>query len=160
MMRLGIRPMRGKIGSHRIDMPYKIGFDTIDPFCQRVFDPVNLLTQHLVPFNDNIQLVLKIFGHDADLMLEHLLDFLEISSFHDNSPLCVFRLNNAHSTRIPPSVKKKPPPGRPERGFPPLPSVVEGRGEGASMHADLIASITPSVLVRISLFQNLKTVKP
>jgi hypothetical protein len=38
--------------------------------------------------------------------------------------------------------------------------VGEGRGEGASMHADLIASITPSVLVRISLFQNLKTVKP
>jgi hypothetical protein len=38
-----------------------------------------------VAFGDDIQLMLKILGHDADMMLEHFLYFFEVISIHGTS---------------------------------------------------------------------------
>jgi hypothetical protein len=88
MMRLGIRPMGGKISGNVIDFtfnPVKPDFKTVHPPI-KAFHPsvktVNLLTQHLVAFDDNIQLVLNILGHYSHIMLEYFFDLFEIISIH------------------------------------------------------------------------------
>ena len=75
MMRLGISTMGGKIGYNGVDFifnPVNLDFYTVKPDFKAVHTPikaihhsvktVNLLTQHLVAFDDDIQLVLKILS--------------------------------------------------------------------------------------------------
>jgi hypothetical protein len=78
MMRFRIRPVGGKVTGNGVDFI----LDSIKPGTQRGFNAVDLFGQHLMPFNDNIQLVLKILGHDADMMLEHFLYLFEIIGVH------------------------------------------------------------------------------
>jgi hypothetical protein len=103
-MRLGVRPVGGEIDGNDIDTPTQVSFGFVNPFGQTYFYsvqppiyPVNLFAQHLVPFNDNIQLMLKILRQHADMMfkvirrytdmmLEHSLDLFEIISIHKISP--------------------------------------------------------------------------
>jgi hypothetical protein len=102
-VRFGIRPVCGKVGRNGIDLildSIQPGFNTVQPFPQIGFNPVDLVAQHLVPFYDDIQLVLKIFGyytrlvlnlslevvgHYADMMLENLLDLFYFISVHNIS---------------------------------------------------------------------------
>jgi hypothetical protein len=92
MMRLGVCPVGGEIGGNGIDFtfnPVKPDFKTVHPPIKAVHPSVktvNFLTQHLVAFDDNIQLVLKILGHYPHIMLEHFLDLFEIGSIHKISP--------------------------------------------------------------------------
>jgi len=91
-VRLGIRPVRGKVGGYGIDFtsdpiksrfdPIKSRFDPIKSHSQRDLDTVNFVAQHLMPFNDDIQLVLKILGHYANMVLENFFDLLYIAGIH------------------------------------------------------------------------------
>ncbi|HEX2768866.1 MAG TPA: hypothetical protein VHN12_06245, partial [Geobacteraceae bacterium] len=84
MMRLGVRPVGGEIGDNGVDFtfnPVNLDLNTVKPD----FKTVNFLTQHLVAFDDNIQLVLKILGHYPHIMLEHFFDLFEIISIHNIS---------------------------------------------------------------------------
>jgi hypothetical protein len=95
MMRLGVRPVGGEIGGNGVDFafnpvnldlnPVKPDFKTVHPPIKAIHPSVktvNFLTQHLVAFDDNIQLVLKILGHYPHIMLEHFFDLFEIISIH------------------------------------------------------------------------------
>jgi hypothetical protein len=80
-VRFGVIPVSGEVGRNCIDLvldPVQSGFNTVQPFPQTGFDPVHLVAQHLVPFNDDIQLVLKILCHDADMMLEVISRCVEV----------------------------------------------------------------------------------
>jgi len=60
MMRLGVRPVGGKISGNGIDLdlnPIRPFFDVAQPYVHSV----EFFGQHLLPFNDEVQLVLKIF---------------------------------------------------------------------------------------------------
>jgi len=94
-MRLGIGTVGGKIGCNGVDFifnPVKPDFNPVKPNFKTIHPPikaihpsvktVNLLTQHLVAFDYNIQLVLKILGHYPHIMLEHFFDLFEIISIH------------------------------------------------------------------------------
>jgi hypothetical protein len=82
MVRLGVRPVGGKIGGNGVDFtfnPIKPDFKTVHPPIKAIHPSVktvNLLTQHLVAFDDDIQFVLKILGHDTYLMLDLSLKVL------------------------------------------------------------------------------------
>lgn len=82
MVRLGVRPVGGKIRGDRINAAAQVRFDFINPYLK----PINLVAEHLLPFNDQVQFVPKILGHDADMMFEHVFYFFEIFCVH-NIPL-------------------------------------------------------------------------
>jgi hypothetical protein len=96
MMRLGIRTVSGKIGGNGVDF----SFDTLKPSFNATesrVHTVDFFGKHLVTFDDNIQLMLKILRQHADMMfkvirrytdmmLEHSLDLFEIISIHKISP--------------------------------------------------------------------------
>jgi hypothetical protein len=117
MVRLGIGTVTGKVGRNGFYLDFNSvqpSFDTAD---SRVH-PVDLFGQHLLPFNDNVKFVLKILGHDADMMLEvfrhhidmmlkHFVYLFEIISVHGFSlRLPVFTTINPNAYSIP---QKKPP---------------------------------------------------
>ncbi len=90
----GIHPVRGKIGGDCVDLAFdaiqscsQSGFDTVQPRPQSCFDTIYLVAQHLMPFNYDIQLVLKIVSHHANMMLENLFNFLDIACIHKTSKL-------------------------------------------------------------------------
>ena len=60
-----VRPVRGQFNRHGVDL-----------FLQFILDTVELLRQHLVAFGDDLQLVLKVFGKDSDVLFKVLIDFL------------------------------------------------------------------------------------
>jgi len=83
--------MSGKIGRNGIDLfldPFQPGFNTVQPGINAIqsrfdpvqpspqigFNPVDLVVKHLIPFNYDIQLVLKIFGYYSRLMLDLALE--------------------------------------------------------------------------------------
>jgi len=92
MVRLSVGPVSGKVSGHGINLAFDPVQSHLNPVqshlnpFQPVFDPVNLLTQHLMSLDNDIQLVLKIFRHHANMMLKHILDFFKIISFHMNLP--------------------------------------------------------------------------
>jgi hypothetical protein len=92
-MRFGVLPVSGKVGRNGIDLihdPVQSGFNTIQPGINSVqsrfdpvqpspqicFYPVDLVAQHLVPFNDDFELVLEIFRYYTGLMLDLTLEVL------------------------------------------------------------------------------------
>jgi len=91
-MHLGVRPVGGKISSDSIDLCFKTvhpAIKTVHPAIQSIY----LFAQHLMPFNDNIELVLKILVHDAHVILEvfshhihmpfeHLIDLFDFFGVH------------------------------------------------------------------------------
>jgi hypothetical protein len=93
MMRLGVGAVGGKIGGHGINL----SFNLVNPRAQGSFDTVNLFTQHLGSFDNDIQLLLKIFRHNADMMLERILDLFKIISFHMNLPQTFLTVENKKS---------------------------------------------------------------
>jgi len=94
MVRLGVGPVSGKVGGHGVNLafdPLQPDFNPVQP----VFYTVNLFTQHLMPLDDDIQLVLKILCHYTHMMLdiflysinmtsEQLIDFFQIICIHKN----------------------------------------------------------------------------
>ena len=81
MVHLSVGPVSGKVGGHGVNLafdPLQPDFNPVQP----VFYTVNLFTQHLMPLDDDIQLVLKILGHYPNMMLEHFIDFFEIIGVH------------------------------------------------------------------------------
>jgi hypothetical protein len=93
-VRFGVLPVSGKVGRNGLDLvldpvqsrfnplqprfnqvqpginAVQSRFDSIQPSPQIGFHPVDLVAQHLVAFNDEIQFVLKIFGYYTRLMLD------------------------------------------------------------------------------------------
>jgi len=103
-MRLGVRPVCSKISGDPIDLDFKTvhpGFEMAHLAIQTVhpiIKSVGLFAQHLMPFNDNIELVLKILVHDPHVMLEvfshhihmpfeHLIDLLDFIGVYLTSQL-------------------------------------------------------------------------
>jgi hypothetical protein len=91
-VRFGVLTVSGKIGGNSINSPTQVHPNLINP-CLK---PVDLVTQHLMPFNNDIQLMLKILGHDANMLFEVLryiidmppekfIDLSYIFSIHDIS---------------------------------------------------------------------------
>jgi hypothetical protein len=69
-MRLGVRPMGGKIGGNCVDFI----LDTL----QSDFHAVDFFGEHLVAFNDKVELMLEILGHDTDMMFEVFRHFTDM----------------------------------------------------------------------------------
>jgi hypothetical protein len=102
-MRLGVCPVSGKISGNGIDTPTEVGLNLVNPRLK----PVNLLTQHLVAFDNYIQFMLKILGHDADMlfevfrhfsnvMTEKLIDLFDVFCVHGTS--AVVKIPRIHCT--------------------------------------------------------------
>ncbi len=77
MMGLGIRTMGGEIGGHGINLY----FNPVESFLDLVkfsFHSIHPLRQHLLPFHDKVELVLKVLFDNSDPPVEGLYHiFLE-----------------------------------------------------------------------------------
>jgi len=109
-MRLGISSVGGKIGGDTVDLRLdtcQMHFNTGQAIIQLLYadiHPVHAFGQHLLPFGQQIELVLNIFFHHPDLpgqlMGHHVLDALEIVFVHFLPPLVLDGRNAAPSAYL------------------------------------------------------------
>ncbi len=106
MMCLGVGPVGGEVGGNGIHFLLKPGFNHGQPLIylpdfilQLSLGQLQLLCQHLLPFNYKVELVLKVFGKNPNMAFKQLLNFSERIIIHDHcSSLSPKSLMNLHPT--------------------------------------------------------------